>query len=562
VINGYRILRVIGYGKFGAVYKAEHVDDPSRTVALKETLDPNSTRLFQREFDALNKLEHANLPHYYGSFEDGGRGYLVMEFIPGQNLLDILRRQPEIDENRRTPLPEHLVIDCYAKQICDALASLHTQSPPILHRDIKPANIRVTPANVIKLVDFGLLKFAGEKTHTDIRGIGTAPYSPLEQYSASNDLTDERSDIYSLGALLYHLLTGVTPVSAVKRIGQTPDPLLSPRHYAPDLSPHVSDAIMVSMNLSKQDRYADVTAFKRALLDPTAVNLPRTLRGHLGPVNSVDYSPDSELLVSGGDDQLVCVWKVSEKHMAQALRGHTDKVQSVAVSPDGKLIASGASDLTVRLWLAADGSEVRIFKGHLASVLTLAWHPRSTVLASGGQDNMVQVWRVSDSNLLRALRGHTEAVRGIVWSPDGKFLASASEDWTVRVWQVANGMRLHQLRGHTAPVNAVAWSPDGKTLATAGDDHTVRLWRVRDGQLLHTFRGYGEAVRSVAFSKNGQILISAGADQMVRLWCMKTGKLLRAVTGHAGEIQQVVISLDMERFAIAGSDKTIRELAL
>jgi WD40 repeat protein len=558
-VRHYRIVSVIGYGKFGAVYEGQAILDPSITVALKETLHANSTSHFRREFEALRQVQHPNLTRYYGSFVEHGRGYLVMDLVPGQSLHEVLKKRSRLPDGRREPLPEPLVIGCYAVQLCEALRYLHGQETPILHRDIKPANIRITPDGLVKLVDFGLLKYAGDKTHPDIRGIGTAPYAPLEQYSSSDVYTDQRSDIYSLSAMLYHLLTGKVPPPVIQRLGKTPDPLLPPRHYVPDISPHVSDAIMIGMNMSKQDRYADITMFKRALLDDSSVNLPRTLRGHAGPVNSVAYSASGQLLASASSDWTVRLWNAPEGRLLYTLRGHSGPVNSVTCSPDGLLLASGSSGSTVRLWRSSDGSTLCVFEGHTGSVNSVSWSPDGQFLASAGDDRSIYIWRMTDMRLWYTFRGHTESVYGVSWSPDGQMLASVGNDRTVRVWRLTSGTLLQILEGHTDGVQAVAWSADGGTIASSGADRTVRLWRVSDGRLLHTLRGHTDRVNSVAYSPNGLTLASASSDQTVRLWRVRDGNLLHILPGHVGIIHDVAYNPDGRTLVVGGEDKTVRE---
>ncbi|NJL32791.1 MAG: serine/threonine protein kinase [Chloroflexaceae bacterium] len=257
-IRHYRILNVIGYGRFGAVYAAEAIADKSVQIALKETIHNTSLRTFQREFVALRDLEHANLCGYYGTFVERDRGYLVMELIPGQSLQDILLRQPEVVPGQRTPLPQALVIDQYARQLCAVLDYLHSRERPVLHRDIKPANIRITPDGVIKLVDFGLLKLVGEETHPDISGIGTIPYAPPEQHGGGGQRTDQRSDVYSLCATLYHLLTGVAPLPAIERLTHKPDPLVPIQQLNPAVAPHIARAIIKGMHLSRRMRFESI----------------------------------------------------------------------------------------------------------------------------------------------------------------------------------------------------------------------------------------------------------------------------------------------------------------
>jgi SH3-like domain-containing protein len=257
VIGAYRIVRVIGHGGFGAVYEAQETAPSGRTVALKETFDPDQIQSYQAEFAVLARLQHPHLPRYDTVFTAGGNGYLVMEMVPGQSLEEVLKKQGG-------PLLEAQVLG-YALQLCDALAYLHRQTPTILHRDIKPANVRLTPEGLIKLVDFGLVKEGGGTTRHSRRAV-TPPYAPPEQWGIGGQHTDPRSDLYALGATLYHLLTGLEPPPATDRISVTPDPLLTPQSVNPTISPAVADAIVQSMALAVNQRPADAAALRRLLV--------------------------------------------------------------------------------------------------------------------------------------------------------------------------------------------------------------------------------------------------------------------------------------------------------
>jgi WD40 repeat protein len=560
-VQQYQIVTIIGYGKFGAVYEAQALARPSLTVALKETLHPDSIRTFWREFAALRRVEHRNLPRYYDAFIEGERGYLVMELVPGRNLQDVLNQQPELIDGRSEPLPESLVIGSYAAQLCDALHYLHTLTPPVLHRDIKPANIRVTPDGVIKLVDFGLLKYEGDETHVDIRGIGTAPYSPLEQYASSGQYTDQRSDIYSLSAVLYHMLTGQVPMSASVRRSKASDPLPPPDFYVSSISPQVSDALMRGMSLDKQERYADVVSLKRELLMPdnSVLNGRRTLRGHSGGVSSVAFSTDGQRLASASSGWSVRLWDTNEGRMLQALQGHSGRVNSVVYSPDGKTLASASSGSTVRLWDAHSGASLSMFQGHMGSVRALAWSPDGQLLASAGDDRLVQIWNLRNKRQRHTLRGHTASIYGLAWSPDGQLLASASTDRTVRIWQLSDGLTRCILQGHTDGVRTVAWNPEGTLIATGGSDLTVRIWRAEGGRLLYVLKGHTARINGLAFSPDGSVLASAGSDQKVRLWRVSDGELLGELPGHAGVVNTVAYSPDGTMFVTGSDDKTIRQ---
>ena len=257
LVRHYRIKRVIGWGGFGAVYEAEDTRQPGSRVALKESFDPSGMTSFQGEFTALQQHQHPQLPRYEAMFVDQGNGYLVMEFIPGQSLEDVLNTEAG-------PLPETQALG-FALQLCEVLTYLHRQNPPILHRDLKPANVRLTPSGRIKLVDFGLFKQGTDTTQSSRMGL-TPAYAPVEQHPLAPGHTDQRSDVYSLGATLYHLLTGQMPVSSFDRIKTPTDPLVPPGRLNPRLSPHVVAALSKAMSLKPDDRYPDIAAFQQALM--------------------------------------------------------------------------------------------------------------------------------------------------------------------------------------------------------------------------------------------------------------------------------------------------------
>jgi serine/threonine protein kinase len=187
-------------------------------------------------------------------------------------------RQLMEDKRRRGEFLDEEVVLQWVDQLCDALEYLHTQDPPVLHRDIKPANIKLTPEGLIKLVDFGLVKLLAtdeSRTITVLQGRGTVAYTPLEQYGGDTGHTDARSDIYSLGATLYHLLTNRPPADAKQRF-LDPDTLVPPRAINPRISPATERAILAVIAMHPDQRPANVAAF-RELLHATAVTLAPSL---------------------------------------------------------------------------------------------------------------------------------------------------------------------------------------------------------------------------------------------------------------------------------------------
>lgn len=280
----YRIRERIGQGGAGAIYLADDLRLEGRLCALKEVeydrLLPEKTRQeardqFLREATILARFDHPNLPKVSDFFSSGPRDYLVMDYVPGDDLRTIML------EARRNGafLPEEQVLG-WARQLADALAYLHGQDPPVVHRDIKPSNLKITPTGVLKLVDFGLVKIMApdqEMTITVIQGLGTALYTPLEQYGSDEIHTDARSDVYSFGATFYHTLTNEPPVDARRRFIQ-PASLIPPRQLNPAISSRTEQAILWAMSLHPDDRPESIEALTRFLFQggsiPSRLSVP------------------------------------------------------------------------------------------------------------------------------------------------------------------------------------------------------------------------------------------------------------------------------------------------
>lgn len=271
VLRGrYKIVAYVGQGGMGSIYQAEDLRLEGRQCAIKEvqndaSLTPETQQQardqFYREASILARLDHPNLPKVSDFFSIGERDYLVMDFVPGRDLKDIMN---EAKQNGSF-LPESDVLN-WAGQLADALTYLHLQEHAIVHRDIKPSNLKVTPNGLLKLVDFGLVKLLAtdERTITVIQGLGTAYYTPLEQYGGDTGHTDARTDIYAFGATLYHLLTNEPPSEAKERFLRA-DSLRSIRSINPAVSQNTEQAILWAMALHPDDRPPDVATFHAAL---------------------------------------------------------------------------------------------------------------------------------------------------------------------------------------------------------------------------------------------------------------------------------------------------------
>ena len=262
--NRYRIVAQLGQGGMGAVYKAWDTR-LNVSLALKEmipqpTLDQQTLaalrKQFQQEAQILARLSHPHLVRVTDFFEEDGNAYLVMDFVEGESLADCIEREGALAEQQ--------VLD-WTQQLLDALAYCHAQG--IIHRDIKPQNVIIRSDGQAILVDFGLVKLWDPNdphTRTVMRGMGTPEYAPPEQYDTQIGHTDPRSDIYGLGATIYHTLTGQAPPTATMRIA-SPAMYQPPRTLNPRLSPTTETSVLRATELAVENRFASAEEMAAAL---------------------------------------------------------------------------------------------------------------------------------------------------------------------------------------------------------------------------------------------------------------------------------------------------------
>lgn len=276
--NRYIIVKTIGGGGMGAVYVATDTQKAGQKWAVKEmglselktqSEIKQAEKSFQREANLLTQLNHPSLPKAQPAFKQNGRWYFAMEFVEGENLLQRLHA-------RGGAFAESQVLDI-AKQLCDVLEYLHTQTPPIIFRDLKPANIMLEPNGRIKLIDFGIARFFTPGKTQDTALYGSHDYSALEQFGSGQ--TDARSDIHALGATLYHLLTGNPPPKANER-ALDPKLLISVQRMNPSVSARTSNVIDKALAVHPNQRYQSIRELRAALI-PT--NHPITQSPNLAP---------------------------------------------------------------------------------------------------------------------------------------------------------------------------------------------------------------------------------------------------------------------------------------
>lgn len=255
--NRYRILGLLGQGGMGAVYLAADTRLGGKTIAIKEMSDASLSTIqqrqqaidaFRQEAQMLALLNHPNLPKVTDYFTENGKHYIVMEFVEGETLEDYLgRRGQQVSETEARG---------WAAQLCDVLGYLHRQNPPVIFRDLKPANVMLTPQGQLKLIDFGIARFFKAGKPGDTLVMGTPGYAAPEQHGKGQ--TDGRSDVYSLGVLLHHVLTGHDPAA-------TPFALPPVRQLNPQVSAAMAQAITRSTEMQPAQRFPTVDALCQAL---------------------------------------------------------------------------------------------------------------------------------------------------------------------------------------------------------------------------------------------------------------------------------------------------------
>ena len=564
-----RLLRELGRGGMGVVYQARQLK-LNRVVALKMILDdcrdrPQEYARFLSEAEVIAGLNHPNIVQIYEIGEAEGRPFFSLEFVEGGNLAQRLRGSDPLP-----PRPAGRLIADLARGVDAA----HRQG--VVHRDLKPANVLLAglPAAPIeectpKITDFGLAKRRGEGVKTTAGFIlGTPCYMAPEQAAGKPEEVGPASDVYSLGAILYELLTGQPPFQDDAPL-VTLQRVLSEDPVAPSQlkrRPQDDLDIICLKCLQKQParRYSGAAALADDLerfLDgrpiqarPTAAaeRLVKWTRRRPATAVFVGVSLLALLLLLAG-----AAWHTLQLHdaLAAADRARIDaqterdalRRAKALVEDRERLVREYVYAVQLRqaqqLWYHADLTPMRELLA-----------PYATPGDSDPREfTWRYLWRLSHSDR-RTLEGHTSDVYFVAWSPDGRRLVSAGREGVLHLWDAATGRDLYTLSGHKQEVNSAAFSPDGAALASVGDDGRIILWDAATGQERRRLQDSGEALQTVAWSPGGRLIAAAGRDRRIHLWDVDSGRQLAPLDGHSDQVESVAFNDDGRALASGGRD--------
>ena len=570
VLEGrYLIVREVGRGSQGTVYQAEDTE-LRRTVAIKENCsrDDHALRLvLEREATLLAKLKrHETLPVVFDYFAQKDCQYLIMEFFPGEHLGDMVKA-------RGSPFPARQVLD-WADQLLDALILLQTMDPPIIHKDIKPQNLKLTPQNRIVLLDFGL---ARELTMESLVRGYTPMYASPELRAGG--AIDRRSDLYSLGATLYYLLSGVRAPDAASRLlavsSGLADPIVPVSEINTQVPSGIARILSRAMALDPDARPADAREMREMLRSefPNAAMRGTRFTVQLSPereertgretkkygvlgfcegqVLSVALSPDGRLAASSSGEKKTRIWDLVTGDVS-VLGATARAAPFVEFSPDGRTVLSGGGGF--RLW-KFDGALV-VERGG-ADYLCATFSVDGKFIVLGHADRatdrgILSLFDVSKDEI-RALGAAPSWIRSIAVSPDGETVATASWDihQTICIWNLRTGVS-RTLGGCADYVNSIAFSPDGRMLVSGG--RRLRIWRLRD-RATKIFESDSGRISAVAFSPDGKAIAAVG--NIVRLWDPSTGAA-RILTKCEAALNTIAVTRHDPIVLAGGADGCLR----
>ena len=623
-IGAYTLVSKLGEGGFGSVWLAERRKPFVQRVALKiikAGMDSKSiiTR-FEQERQTLAVMNHPNVARVIdGGVTPAGGPYFVMEYVKGQAI-------NEFCDARVIPTRDRLSLFI---QVCEAVQ--HAHSKGIIHRDLKPGNILVSAADgekpIVKVIDFGVAKALTQLDTDELakeeegKMVGTPEYMSPEQAEAENDQIDTRSDVYSLGVILYELISGLLPFdpSELRKKSYNEIQRTIREEAPPSLSERLSviaEKDRTQIQRIEKDQGAKFDALLRDLKrelewiprkamrkEPknryqTSAAMAEDIRRYLDG-RALEAAPDSawyrvrkqlwryRVLASAAAGVLLALviglalalWQWREATVARndAIASEVRAVEQRNVADAARIEATRAKDAALAAEAravterqAADRARERVEEGSYLANIQMAnqWFEAGKIARTRERlDACVPQRRgwewgwidtQSDTSLQPLRMPARSEVLAAGFSPDGTRALTHSFDRSIRVWDTATGEPLVELKRADASLESAVFSNDGRRIASGHGDGMARVWDAASGAPVADLTGYSKPVRSIAFNREGSRVATASDDGTACLWNAGSGAKVAELKGHGDAVKCVAFSPDGRRVATASTDRTVR----